>query len=166
MILRDYENNDAFEILKWIDNERELRLWSADRYGAYPITAEDINSNYDTCKKEIPFYAYTLIDDEENVVGHISVRFVTNNEARLGFIIVSKNIRGKGYGKILIKEAIKKCKELKADKITLGVFTTNESALYAYRASGFVDCRLQKEVYKFHDESWDILEMVLKEEEI
>lgn len=41
MILREYKETDANVILSWIKNEREFRLWSADRYETYPIVAYD-----------------------------------------------------------------------------------------------------------------------------
>ena len=41
--LRPYKPSDAEAIVSWIKDERALRKWSSDRYGAYPIAAEDIN---------------------------------------------------------------------------------------------------------------------------
>ena len=38
MKFRPYKEEDAKEILTWIKNEREFRLWSADRYKNYQIT--------------------------------------------------------------------------------------------------------------------------------
>lgn len=32
MELRDYQEKDALEIINWINNERDFRLWSSDRY--------------------------------------------------------------------------------------------------------------------------------------
>ena len=46
MIFRNYQESDAEEILKWINGEREFRLWSADRYDKYPVVSDDINNNY------------------------------------------------------------------------------------------------------------------------
>ena len=81
---------------------------------------------------------------------------------RLGFIIVDNNVRGKGYGKILINEAIKYSKEeLGAKEISLGVFTNNENALHCYKSIGFKVIRIEKNVYKFYDEHWDCAEMIL-----
>ena len=37
MKFRSYKEDDASIILSWISNEREFRLWSADRYENYPI---------------------------------------------------------------------------------------------------------------------------------
>ena len=45
MNLRRYKEDDAKEILNWIKNEKEFRLWSADRYESYPVTPSDINNN-------------------------------------------------------------------------------------------------------------------------
>jgi RimJ/RimL family protein N-acetyltransferase len=108
MELRKYQETDAIEILKWTTNEREFRLWSADRYGKYPITPDDINKNYNECIKKIDFYPMTLVDGEK-IVGHLILRRPNpeENKIRLGFIIVDNTMRKKGYGKLLINEAIK-----------------------------------------------------------
>ena len=53
MNLRRYKKDDAKEILNWIKNEREFRLWSADRYESYPATPLDINKNYAECQINI-----------------------------------------------------------------------------------------------------------------
>lgn len=51
MNFRTYKEEDAKEILSWIKNEREFRLWSADRYNNYPALPSDINNNYLECRK-------------------------------------------------------------------------------------------------------------------
>ena len=55
MQLRKYRNEDAMTIVKWIKSERELRLWSADRYENYPITEFDIINNYKECQRNNNF---------------------------------------------------------------------------------------------------------------
>lgn len=166
MYLRKYKESDAEKILSWIDNERELRLWSADRYGDYPIKAEDINLNYKQCSEQGNFYPMTLVDDNENVVGHLILRNPGEDKSvvRLGFIIVDNKIRGKGYGKFLMKFAIKYAKEeLKASEINLGVFKNNENAYRCYAASGFNEVEVEKGAYRYEDEDWDCVEMILEE---
>lgn len=120
MYIREYEESDADIILSWIDNERAFRFWSADRYGEYPISSEDISFNYSECKKHGNFYPMTLIGDDNQVIGHLILRNPGEDKTviRLGFIIVDNKIRGKGYGKALINSAIKYAKEeLKATKL-------------------------------------------------
>ena len=165
MIFRDYKEEDAKKIIKWIKTEREFRLWSADRYDSYPITSKEINDNYNTCMKDNNFYPMTLEDDGK-VIGHIILRNPGKEKdiIRLGFIIVDSSIRGKGYGKKLIQSAIKCAKEkFKAKEINLGVFTNNESAYECYKKCGFEVVEIEKNAYKFYDEYWDCAELILKD---
>lgn len=61
--------------------------------------------------KTSSFYALTL-EDNGNVVGHLILRNPGKDKTivRLGFIIIDDSIRKKGYGKKLIKEAIRYAK--------------------------------------------------------
>ena len=165
MELRNYIDSDANEIIKWIKDEHALRLWSADRYGNFPITANDINNNYAECISSGNFYPMTLVDDNK-VVGHIILRNPDSNHkeiVRLGFIIVNDSLRGKGYGKLLIQEAIKYAKtDLGAKEINLGVFENNYSAYYCYKSVGFKTIRIDKNVFQFHNEMWNCVEMILE----
>ena len=164
MNFRPYKKEDAVEILKWINSERDLRLWSADRYGEYPIYENDMNLNYQESSKICDFYPFTLEDDGK-VIGHLIMRVPGEDSSviRFGFIIVDNNIRGKGYGKTLIKEAIKYAKEkLNATEINLGVFDANDSAFNCYKSVGFEVIGIEKDAYQYNDESWNCIEMVLK----
>ena len=163
MNLRKYEDSDASTILSWIDSERAFRLWSADRYGEYPIKPEDISLNYKECEEAGNFYPMTLTDDDK-IIGHLILRNPgqDKNTIRLGFIIVDSKIRGKGYGKALINLAIKYAREeLKATEINLGVFKNNESAYRCYSSVGFNEVGIEKDAYNFNGESWDCVEMKL-----
>ena len=164
MELRRYKSSDAKIILTWINNERDFRLWSADRYNNYPITPDDININYLECSKNSGFYPLTMIDDDI-VIGHLILRNPSEDKSiiRMGFIIVDNKIRGKGYGKKLIELAITYARvKLNAKEINLGVFTCNEGAFHCYEKMGFEVVDIQKNAYKFYDENWDQAEMVLK----
>ncbi len=164
MELREYKKEDADEIIKWINNEKELRLWSMDRYKDYPINSDDINNNYIECMEDNNFYPFTLVDNNK-VIGHLIMRHPNNDKdiIRLGFIIVDHSIRGKGYGKALINEAINYAiNNYRPREINLGVFTNNSSAYYCYQKIGFETIRIDKDVYKYHDESWDCAEMIYK----
>lgn len=166
MKLRPYKKEDAAKILSWIKNEREFRLWSADRYKNYPCQPSDINDNYLNCMKTSSFYALTL-EDNGNVVGHLILRNPGEDKTivRLGFIIIDDSIRKKGYGKKLIKEAIKYTKKnIGAKEINLGVLTNNLGAYECYKAAGFKVTNIIKDAFLFHNEKWDCAEMVLDEQ--
>ena len=163
---RPYISNDANTIIKWIRSEKELRLWSADRYGSYPISSDDINNNYDQCISNKNFFPMTLVDNGK-IVGHIILRYPDENKKyviRLGFIIVDPSLRGKGYGKLLINKAIEFAKQtLNAKEINLGVISINENAFQCYKSVGFREVSIVQNAFQFEEESLDCIEMVYKD---
>lgn len=56
MILREFADSDAETIIKWTGSEREFRLWCADRYEKYPISAADMTAMYASAeRRELSF---------------------------------------------------------------------------------------------------------------
>jgi len=169
--IRPYKPKDAETIVGWIKDERALRKWSSDRYGAYPITAGDINYKYlecdGDCEEPDNFYPMTAVD-ANGPVGHLILRYT--NEAktviRLGFIIVDDSKRGMGYGKRMIQMAVRYAFDmLKAEKITLGVFDNNPSAYYCYKAAGFREIPMEQElVFEILGEKWKCIELEVNRE--
>ncbi len=171
MKLRPYKPSDAKTIVSWIKDERALRRWSSDRYGAYPVTADDMNYKYlksnGDCPEPDNFYPLTAVS-EEGIVGHLILRYTDPAQKiiRIGFVIVDDTKRGKGYGKRLIQMATKYAFEfLQAEKVTLGVFENNPSAYYCYKAAGFQEIPMEKMfVYEFQGEQWNCIEMEVRKE--
>lgn len=136
--LRQYEACDAPIITSWLKNEYAFCQWSADRYESYPITADDMN-NYYSLYSDVELNKLTAVD-EDKIIGHLTIRFIDDARkvARFGFVIVDDAKRGKGYGKQLVSSALKYAfEELKADKVTLGVFENNNPAVHCYLSCGF-----------------------------
>lgn len=164
--LRPYKPKDADAIVSWIKDERALRKWSSDRYGAYPISSKDINYKYlecnGDCKEPDNFYPMTAVD-ANGPVGHLILRYTNaaKTTIRLGFIIVDDNKRGMGYGKSMIQMAVRYAFDmLKAEKITLGVFDNNLSAYHCYKAAGFNEIPMEQDfVYEILGEKWKCIEL-------
>ncbi len=164
--LRPYKPKDAEAIVSWIKDETSLRKWSSDRYGAYPITAEDINFKYlecnGDCEEADNFYPMTAVN-ENGTVGHLILRYTDTDKKviRLGFVIVDDSKRGMGYGKRMVQMAVQYAFEmLKAEKITLGVFDNNPPAYYCYKAAGFREIPMEQQaVFEMLGEEWKIIEM-------
>lgn len=169
--LRPYKQADAETIVSWIKDERALRKWSSDRYGAYPITAADINYKYldcnGDCEEPDNFYPLTLVD-ESGPVGHLILRYTDEAKSiiRFGFVIVNDSKRGRGYGKRMLQMAIRYAFDmLKAEKITLGVFENNPSAYFCYKAAGFREIPMEKEfIFEILGEQWKCIELEVKRE--
>ena len=170
-ILRPYKPCDAEKIVSWIKDERIFYKWCADRFGEYPISAEDINHKYIECNGDCVeadnFYPMTAVD-KDGAVGHLILRY-TNAEKttiRLGFIIVEDSKRGMGYGKRMIQMAMHYAFDmLKAERITLGVFENNLPAYHCYKAAGFREVSTEQEVfYEILGEKWKCIELEVNKE--
>lgn len=148
MKLRDFRKEDAGTIAGWIQSEEELYRWSADRFNKYPLSGEDIEANYIPQIKSGRFIPLMAVDEEENEVGHLIIRYPKaedDSSVRFGFVIVDPVFRGKGYGKELLLLAIRYVKEhLTATRIDLGVFDNNDCARHCYEAVGFKEYNIRK----------------------
>ena len=135
MTLRPFNINDAETILSWCKDKHAFRLWSADRYKEFPAQPEEMLEQYEGDN----MYPLTAVVGEE-IIGHILLRFPSEDKSviRFGFVIVDDSKRGKGYGKQMLRLAIDYAqRELGAQKITLGVFCDNLSAVECYKSVGF-----------------------------
>ena len=151
--LRPYKPSDAETILKWIKDEDAFRKWSTDRYPHYPITADDMNHKYMDCNGDCAepdnFYPMTAFDDS-GIVGHLIMRFTDAEKStlRFGFVIVDDSKRGMGYGKQMLRLALRYAFDiLKVQKVTLGVLENNPGAYYCYKAAGFKDVPMDEPAY-------------------
>lgn len=159
MIIRTFKKEDAPIILGWIKNKTDLRKWSADRYRDYPATPDEMVQLY-APDNMTPL---TAEDENGNIIAHIAIRIpdIANPKAvKLGFIIVDDSLRGKGYGKELIRQTIEYArKNLNATSISLGVFKNNPPALHCYESVGFRKIGL--ETYNIDGDTWEVIEMNL-----
>ncbi|MBR2724641.1 MAG: GNAT family N-acetyltransferase [Ruminococcus sp.] len=157
--LREYMEKDAKIILSWITDERSFRQWSADKYKNYPATAEDVNAFYNEIKPNgaMPF----MFCDDDKPIGHLIMRPLCDEAVktvRFGFIIVDSSIRGKGYGKAMLLEALSFAfSNLSAKRVTLGVFENNPKALKCYESAGFK--QWGETVCRIGEEDWICFEM-------
>ena len=157
MTLRPFSINDAETILSWCKDKHAFRLWSADRYKEFPAQPSDMIAQYEGDN----LFPMTMVDGEE-IVGHILLRHPSEDKSliRFGFVIVDNSKRGKGYGKQLLRLAIDYAqRKLAAQKITLGVFCDNLSAVECYKSVGFHITG--EDSYSIDGEEWKEYEMEL-----
>ena len=138
MKLRPFNINDALTILNWCKDKHAFRLWSADRYKDFPVQPEEMMEQYEGEN----MYPLTAVANDE-IVGHILLRFPSEDKSviRFGFVIVQQ--------------------ELGAQKITLGVFCDNLSAVECYKSVGFHITG--EDSYPIDGEEWKGFEMELIE---
>lgn len=169
MYLRPYKKSDAKTILSWCKDEETFRKWTSDRYETYPITAEDMNYKYfdcnGDCEESDNFYPMTACDEKEPV-GHFILRYVGGRRdvLRIGFVILDDGIRGKGYGKQMVRLGMQYAFEIMgASKVTIGVFENNLPAYHCYRAAGFQEVEEEEpQICELFGEKWKVLELALE----
>ena len=157
MILRPFNINDAATILSWCKDNHAFRLWSADRYRDFPAKPEEMTEQY----KGDNMYPLTAVVGDA-IVGHILLRFPSEDKSliRFGFVIVDDSKRGKGYGKQMLRLAVDYAQQiLGANRISLGVFCDNLSAIECYKSVGFRI--IGEDSYPIDGEEWKGYEMEL-----
>lgn len=170
--LRPYKPCDAQVILSWCKDEVTFRRWTSDRYDTYPITPEDMNKKYIDCNGDCSepdnFFPMTAFD-ENGLAGHMIMRFTDEKKSvlRFGFVILNDAIRGKGYGKEMIRLALRYAFEiLRVEKVTIGVFENNPAAYHCYKAAGFREARMDEPVLcHVCGETWKVLELELEKKD-
>ncbi len=164
MKLRKYQKEDSAVICSWIKDEKSLYQWSADKIGKFPPAENALNEEYIPRMKSNRFIPLSAVDDNENLVGHLIIRYPDENDdsiVRFGFVIVNPAFRGCGNGEKMLQLAIDYAKNLlHASKITLGVFTNNDSARYCYESVGFMAAGIM-ETYQMPIGEWECMEMEL-----
>jgi diaminopimelate decarboxylase len=101
------------------------------------------------------------VDDEGTVVGHLYIQRethpVTRHVATLG-IAVAAEVRGRGIGTALMREALRWSRSVGVEKIVLSVYPHNVGAIALYRRLGFVEeGRLARHSRKSYGDEDEIL---------
>ncbi|MCQ8212268.1 GNAT family N-acetyltransferase [Cetobacterium somerae] len=91
---------------------------------------------------------YTLVDEKDNLLSVAQYQGVIGKqEAFLYGFSTSLKERGKGYGKILLKDTHRKLKDIGIKKIYLTVDPQNKIAINMYEKEGYKIEELQQDEY-------------------
>ena len=108
MRLRPYIHKADFESIKdWITDERTHAMWCANHM-KYPLEKNDFERNLTDFFIKVGDCPFTAVTDDGKAIGFVccSVDF-GSNEAMLAFVMIDPSERGKGYGKEMIRLAVK-----------------------------------------------------------
>lgn len=78
-----------------------------------------------------------IVEMDREIVGSIAVIDAGNNEAQLRWLLLTKETRGKGLGKELLKKALDFCREKKYSNVFLWTIDALEVAQSIYLRNGF-----------------------------
>lgn len=107
------------------------------------------NTNYQIENTENP-YRHSIVLEKESIKG-ILIYDEIYNRFELIYIFISKEVRGYGYGNVLMESFLKIVKEKQGKNITLEVDETNTKAICLYEKYGFQKVAIREKYYQNHN---------------
>lgn len=106
--------------------------------------------------------AYVAAENNGRPVGFFCYSVnVEDNVGFLKFIIVDREKRGKGYGKVMLHLALQYAFQITGVKaVQLNVFEENTCAKQCYERVGFVERNTEKNIFAYKDELWTRCNMI------
>ncbi len=164
MRLRPYFGKlDYKYVEQWVNDERTHALWCAGLLPR-PLTEEAMEAFLEKDGKEWDGFAYMATEDDGKPVGFFiySVN-AEENSGFLKFIVLNRELRGKGYGVQMIKLALKYAFDITGVKsVQLNVFQGNRAAMRCYEKAGLTVRRIDENAYQYGDEQWTRCNMVIE----
>ena len=164
MRLRPYiECKDFDEIRTWVTEERAHALWCANLI-QFPIEKENFEKVMREAVEKSEVIPYVVTSDQGELIGFFCYSVNTdNNEGMLKFIMNNPEYRGKGYGKEMLRLAIKYAFEItNVQAVSLNVFPENEAAKKCYESLGFIERKTDLEAFAYKDELWGRCNMFIR----
>ena len=154
MRIRPYIPNKDYEyVSKWIDDERTHAFWCANLL-TYPITRKSFHDLLERNAMDWTDSAYVATENSGQAVGFFCYSVNTaDNIGFLKFVIVDKT---------MLNLALQYAFQITGAKaVQLNVFNENTSAKQCYEKVGFVERKIDKDVFAYKDELWGRCNMII-----
>lgn len=123
---------DVREIAGWIHSRRDCELWAGPRL-PYPLDPELLPGDIDLYHAD----SVALVE-ARRLIAFGQVIYMDEDRAHLARIIVAPARRGRGYGRLLVRELMRRAHERGYATVSLYVDRYNRRALALYLRFGFV----------------------------
>ena len=171
IILEYFKKEDFQQLIDWVSDDHLMTNWAGSLF-SFPLTAEKLDwyiSDTNDLEKSDALVYKAIDTDKGNIVGHISLGGISrkNNAARISRVLIGNTAeRGKGFCVGMIKAVCKiGFEDLKLHRISLGVYNFNISAIKCYEKSGFVTEGVFRDVLRYNDTYWNLVEMSMLEDD-
>lgn len=165
MIRLDYFTPADFsQLISWIDSPRLLMNWSGPMFN-FPLTPDKLTWYLDGANElgTSDVFIFKAVDSATGAtVGHISLGSLSqkNRSARISRVLVDPTIRSRGIGQAMLTEVLRfGFEQLGLHRIDLGVYDFNEAALRCYTRAGMHREGLSRDILRYEDEYWSLVEM-------
>lgn len=162
--IRPFKEMDTKYVAEWPNDPRTFQMWSGGHF-QYPLTEEQLKAYYKKEQEDCFSQSFVAVNQVGTPVGFFRFRNMdyTKNTVHMGFILVDEKMRGKGYGKEMVRLAVKYAFEmLQMNVITLTVFAENVGAQKCYQAVGFQYTSFDEQQFTYKDETWDLYTMEIQ----
>jgi RimJ/RimL family protein N-acetyltransferase len=161
---------DFPQLIAWLDSERLLSEWSGAMF-SYPLTPQAldwyIEGANDFANPEV--FIYKVVETATGAaVGHISLGGISerNRSGRITRVLVAPGTRGRGYCVAMLRAILEiGFTKLNLHRIELGVYSFNHAAIGCYRRCGFKTDGVLRDVARYGDDYWSLVEMSMLEDE-
>ncbi len=163
MRIRPYIDSKDFDELKnWITEERAHAMWCANLIN-YPIEKENFKKIMLEAAERFGDSPYVATSQDGQLMGFFCYSAnMDTNEGMLKFVMMNPEYRGKGYGKEMLKLALKYAFDItNVQTVQLNVFPENEQAKKCYESIGFKERKTDVNAFTYKDESWGRCNMVI-----
>ncbi|RVX42301.1 RimJ/RimL family protein N-acetyltransferase [Nonomuraea polychroma] len=134
--LRAFEPADAPEVASWIDSLEALITWSGNTGFTWPFDAGQLSGFHasDPTRR-----VHMAVGPDGTPVGHFLLRTEPSGRSvRLGMVLVSPTVRGRGYGEAMLEAALGNAfADPAIEQVNLGVYSHNAGAIRLYERLGF-----------------------------
>jgi RimJ/RimL family protein N-acetyltransferase len=171
--LEPMQKEDFKKLIEWNEGKSAdfLLQWSGPFY-KFPLTQQQFESYFDNYiskeKGKLFVFKITYVQTNE-MIGTIEldIKDIENKTARVArFLIGEEPLRGNGIGRKVLKEVVRfGFEELNLNKITLGVFDFNKSAIRCYESVGFKIEELKENYREAEDGWWNLYDMGITREQ-
>ena len=163
MRLRPYiDCKDFDEIKNWIREERAHAMWCANLI-SFPIERDNFTKVMQEAAEKFGDSSFVATSDDGQLLGFFCYSAnLETNEGMLKFVIINPKYRGKGYGREMLKLAVKYAFDITGVKtVQLNVYPENTRAKKCYEAVGFTERKTDLNAFTYKDESWGRCNMII-----
>ena len=167
--LERFTKDDFDQLIAWVDSAEFCMQWGGPQF-TWPLTREQLDVYLNEMKGERPErLIYRAVSEDGRTVGHISIGRLdyANKTGRMGKVLVGDPaMRGKGIAGHMVREICRiGFEELALERISLGVFDFNESAIAAYEKAGFQREGFFRKFRQVGHRRWHLVEMSMLKDE-